>query len=91
MNELMMMSMLTTVDNPFDPFDQFDEWAQWDTSHGYNSSAFLARVCVYSDDLSEADQQLSIEVAIDEIVHENVSGMFRKVTRDVPETEALSL
>lgn len=81
----MMVSMLTTVDNPYDPFDQFDEWAQWDQSHGYNSPAFLARVVIISDDLSEADQQLSLNLAIDEICRENVSGMHRKVTRDVPD------
>jgi hypothetical protein len=74
-------AMLTTVDNPFDPFDQFDEWTAWDTSHGYNTSSFLARIVVLSDDTSEADQQRSIELAIDEIVSENVNGMYRKVTR----------
>lgn len=82
----MMMSMLTTVDNPFDPFDQFDEWMVWDVSHGYNTCAFLARVAVVSDDLSEADQELAVELAIDEIVSENVSGMHRKLTRDVPDS-----
>lgn len=83
---MMEMSMLTTVDNPYDPFDHFDEWAQWDMSHGYNTASLLARVCVFSDDLSDADQDMAIELAMDEIVRENVSGMHRKVTRDVAET-----
>jgi len=76
--------MLTTVDNPYDPFDHFDEWMQWDVSHGYNSSAFLARIVIMSDEMSETDQVLAIELAIDEIVRENVNGMYRKVTRDLP-------
>lgn len=76
-------SMLTTVDNPYDPFDQFDEWFAWDTRAGYHTSSFLGRIVVISDDLSESDQRLAIELAIDEIVRENVSGIYRKVSRDV--------
>ena len=76
-----VVSMLTTIDNPYDPFDHFDEWFQWDVSNGYNSSAFLARVVILSDEMSDADQSLAIEVAIDEIVRENVNGMYRKLTR----------
>jgi hypothetical protein len=73
--------MLTTVDNPFDPFTQFDEWMAYDVMMGYNTAAFLARVARISDDLSEPDQQLAISLAIEEICEENVSGMWRKVSR----------
>jgi hypothetical protein len=73
--------MLTTVDNPFDPFTQFDEWLAWDTNSGYNTTALLGRVAIVSDSLSEPDQALAIQVAIDEIVSENVSGMYRKVSK----------
>jgi hypothetical protein len=72
--------MLTTVDNPFSPFTEWDEWYVFDTDKGYNTSAFLARVAKVSSDLSEPDQQLAIEQAIDEIIKENVSGMWRKVS-----------
>jgi hypothetical protein len=71
--------MLTTVDNPFDPFTQFDEWYQFDEAAGYNTCAFLARIVKSSDELSDADQSLAIELAIDEIVRENVLGLYRKV------------
>jgi hypothetical protein len=73
--------MLTTVDNPYDPFTQFDEWLAFDVSHGYNSASFLARVATFSNEVSEADQALAIQQAIDEIVAENVNGMWRKVAR----------
>jgi hypothetical protein len=73
--------MLTTVDNPFDPFIQFDEWYQWDVSAGYNTAALLARITKSSSELSEPDQALAIQQAIDEIVEENVTGMFRKVSQ----------
>ena len=74
--------MLTTVDNPFNPFTMFDEWLVYDTMMGYDSSAFLARVAKVSVDLSEPDQELAIQDAIEEIVKENVSGMWRKVSRN---------
>lgn len=78
-----MVSMLTTVDNPYNPFTHFDEWYAFDMSAGYFSSALLARVVKTSDDLSEADQSLAIEQAIEEIVRENVLGIYRKVSVDV--------
>lgn len=78
--------MLTTVDNPFNPFTQFDQWYTWDTQAGYNTSSFLARIVRTSPELSDTDQEMDIELAIDEIVRENVSGMWRKVTE--PDTSA---
>lgn len=80
--------MLTTVDNPFDPFTEFKAWYAWDVSAGYNTAGLLARVAITSSDLSDADQELAIDQAIDEIVRENVLGVFRKVTRtEVEETQ----
>lgn len=71
--------MLTTTDNPFDPFTQFDEWYTYDTiTLGYNTSSYLARVVNYSDDMSEADVDFAIEQGIDEIVRENVLGIYVK-------------
>jgi hypothetical protein len=73
--------MLTTVDNPFDPFTEFDEWLAYDIRLGYNSSAFLARIAKVSNELSEPDQALAVQDAIDEIVNENVLGVWKKVSR----------
>lgn len=74
--------MLTTVDNPFNPFTQFDEWYVYDTQKGYHTLSFLARITRSSPDLSEPDQALAIDRAMDEIVKENVSGMWRKVSKE---------
>jgi hypothetical protein len=71
--------MLTTIDNPFNPFTQFDEWYAWDRNAGYDTPSLLARIAKVSDDMSEPDQDLAIQLAIDEIVSENVSGMHKKV------------
>lgn len=75
----MVQHMLTTTDNPFDPFTQFDEWNAFDQSHGYNSINLLARVVRTSNNLSDADQELAMEDAIDQIVELNINGMFTKV------------
>jgi len=75
----MAVHMLTTVDNPYDPFTQFDEWYVYDTSSGYNTLGFLARVARTSHELSDADHSAALESAIDEIVRENVLGIYRKV------------
>lgn len=72
--------MLTTVDNPWNPFTNFDEWRAFDETQGYHTSAFLARVVHSSDALSEEQQQADIETAIDEIVSENLLGLYRKVS-----------
>jgi predicted dehydrogenase len=74
--------MLTTVDNPFNPFTEFEEWLDYDTRMGYNTAAFLDRIAKVSNELSTPDQALAIQHAIDEIVQENVSGMWKKVSKD---------
>lgn len=75
---LMANTMLTTVDNPFDPHTQFESWNAWDIEQGYHTNAFLARLVQTSDELSDADHDLAIELAIDEAVEENVLGLYRK-------------
>lgn len=72
-------TMLTTIDNPYDPFTHFDEWNAWDEEARYYTNAYLARVTRTSDELSEADQHQAIEWAIDEIIQENILGLYRKV------------
>lgn len=72
--------MLTTTDNPYNPFTQFDDWDAWDRAAEYYTTAYLARIVKTSSELSEADQQIAIENAIDEIVTENITGNYRKVS-----------
>ena len=76
----MVESMLTTIDNPYNPFTEFDEWLSFDTAKGYNTCGYLARIAMSSDELSDADQSLAIEQAIDEIVEMNVNGLYIKIT-----------
>lgn len=81
----MRRSRLTTVDNPHDPFDDYLAWFAYDKASGYNTPSFLARILVDSDQLSSVDEEKANEEAIDEIVKENVLGIYRKVSRDIEE------
>lgn len=84
--------MLTTTDNPYSPITDYDQWLAWDM-HRYNSNALLARVAYSSPELTEADQLLAIQEAIDEIVTENLSGVHTKVRADssaVSQSESIS-
>lgn len=74
-------SMLTTTDNPFDPFTQWDSWLAYDTAAGYHTPEYLGRIVRSSDELSDTDQSLAIEDAIDEIVKENILGVYKKVSK----------
>lgn len=77
-----MEFMLTTIDNPFNPFTQFDEWYSYDVSKGYNTCAYLARVTKSSDELSDDDQAIAIDNAMNEIVELNLLGNYIKVKSD---------
>lgn len=81
--------MLTTIDNPFNPFTQFTEWFTWDMNAEYNTPGLLARIAKVSDELSEPDQHLAIQNAIEEIVQENASGMHIKVSESTAKPRTL--
>lgn len=68
--------MLSTIDNPFSPYTQWDEWFAYDEAAGYHTLAFLARIVRSSDDLSDTDQSLAIEQGMQEIIAENVNGLY---------------
>lgn len=84
MHEGMSYVMLTTIDNPFNPFTQYDAWYAYDESLGHYTTSYLARVVVTSEELSEADQHVAIEEAIDIIVEENINGLYKKVISSTP-------
>ncbi len=71
--------MLTTSDNPYSPVTHYKEWLAWDLRAGYNTQAYLARVAFTSDDLSEADQAVAIDEAMNEIVEMHADGFYKKV------------
>ena len=71
---------LTTVDNPYDPFEQLDLWFLFDEEKGYHSCAYLGRIARTSDQLSDEENNLEVERAIDEIIKYDFMNIYKKVT-----------
>lgn len=78
---------LTTKDNPYDPFDQFTKWYMFDVDHGYNSCGYLARIARTSDALTPGENDIEMEEAINEIIRLDFRDIYRKVTKNVPDSE----
>lgn len=70
---------LTTVDNPFNPFDDFNQWFMFDIEKGYNCCGLLARMANYSDDLTDSEEELETERAIDKIIKLDLTDKYKKV------------
>ena len=73
---------LTTFDNPYDPFTDFDNWFLYDVERGYNSCGLLARISKTSPELSDEENQEEIERAIDEIIVNDFSNVYKKVVKN---------
>ena len=72
---------LTTFDNPFDPFEQFTAWFLYDEEKGYHTCAYLGRIARTSDALTDEENELEIERAIDEIIKYDFRNVYKKVAR----------
>lgn len=77
----MTQTMITTIDNPHDPFTDYKKWYEFDEAAGYHTCSYLARIAKTSDNLSEVDNDLANEQAIDEIIKENILGIYKKVQK----------
>ena len=73
--------MLTTVDNPFDPFEQCTSWFMFDEEKGYHTCSYLGRIARTSDQLSEEENELENERAIDEILKYDFRNIYKKVVQ----------
>ena len=76
-------SMLTTIDNPFDPFDQFDDWYVFDVVNGHHCCELVGEFAQTSNELSDFDNTMAIDRAIDAIIKEDVLNIYKKVTKEV--------
>lgn len=70
---------LTTIDNPYDPFNDFIHWFLFDVTNGYNSSDYLSRIARTSYELSDEENEIEIERAIDEIIKYDLMNIYKKV------------
>ncbi len=76
---MMTQVMLTTFDNPYDPFHDFDSWYMYDQDMGYGSCSYLDRIVRTSDQLTDQENELEIERAIDEIIRYDFMNLYKKV------------
>lgn len=76
---------ITTIDNPYDYFTQFKEWLDYDRLMGYFTLEYLGRIAKLADDLSDEEERIEIESAIDKIIEWN-GKFYKKVYKNEQKT-----
>lgn len=79
-----MTAMLSRIDNPFNPFEDFDSWYDYDLTVSKNESrrdtcGLLAYFVQSSPELSDKEEEDLIDDAIDEILKNDLEGIYTKV------------
>ena len=74
--------MLTTNDNPYNPFKDFDSWFMFDVEKGYNSCGRMMRLAKLEPDMTQEEENLEVERAIDEIIKLDITDTYRKVIKE---------
>ena len=73
---------LTTVDNPYNPFTEFDSWFLYDEEKNYHTCGLLARIAKTDSDMTDKDYDEEVERAVDEIIRNDFTNLYRKVKKD---------
>lgn len=75
----MKRARITTFDNPYNPQEEFTQWFLFDVNKGYNTCAYLGRIAKTSDQLSDEENEIENERAIDEIIKYDFQNIYKKV------------
>lgn len=78
----MSISMLTTLDNPYNPKEDYGKWMQWDHENGYYTAEYVARIADLPDRHEGLpDKQLNelIEAAQIEILENDNLDIYKLV------------
>lgn len=80
----MVITSLSTIDNPYDPIDEFDRWFATDlqlaiVNHRRDTCSLLALFAHTSENLSEKRNNEEIEKAINEIIANDPLNVYIKV------------
>ena len=75
-------AMITTIDNPYDPQADFQQWYMWDVTNGYNTCSYLSRIVKTSEQLSDEENDIETEKAIDEIIKYDYRNIYKKVYKN---------
>ena len=76
--------MLSTLDKPYNPYTNWKEWYNFDCQKGYYSCAYLAREFEAMNPryITEEQKVKLIQKAIQNILDNDVLGIFCKVSKD---------
>jgi hypothetical protein len=75
----MKQARITTIDNPYDPQEDFTQWFLFDVTNGYNTCALLSRISKTSEQLSDEENEVENERAIDEIIKYDFQNIYKKI------------
>lgn len=70
---------LSTIDNPFNPFEDFDNWFLFDCEKGYYSLSRIARLSNTSEDMSDKEEAIATEKAIERLIEIDPLNIYVKV------------
>ena len=76
-----MLYAITTYDNPYDPLDDFINWFNFDSTRGYDTCKKLSAFAYTSPGLSDYENKLEIEHAIDQLVAINPL-LYKKIVKE---------
>lgn len=82
--------MLTTFDNPYDPFTQFNSWYLYDLELASKNDvripccSYVDRIAKTTDQLTDEENALEVERAIDEIIRLDFMNVYKKVCIEEP-------
>lgn len=70
---------VTTVDNPYNPFNDFEHWFLFDTEKGYYTSSKLARLTHLKDNMTQIEESIEVERAVDRLIELDPLDIYIKV------------
>lgn len=73
--------MLTTFDNVFNPYENFDEWWNEDRRLGHKTNELLASFSNYKLNMTEVENAVDTEKAINQIVFSGLFPEYCKIYR----------
>ena len=79
----MLISALTTKDNPYSYFNEQDEWEAYENYTGNRATRMIGRFAHTSDNLSVEENQAEIDRAIDEIIKYDPQKIFIRETKEI--------
>lgn len=71
--------MITTYDNPYNPMEDYDKWLDFDMLHGYNSQSRVARLLKLKPGMSDTEEQIAFNKAIDRLIEIDPLCIYTKI------------